>query len=137
MHKTIPIVAGFIVFALVGFYLVSRFMIAQNTNLPEVKEQILGEEIQKEADVVVPNGLLNDCSQYFKQEGQAYQTSCETYPKATVCSYYSALREGQQTVQNLQYSNACAACRFYGETGERTIGTTHYKQLGYTESSCE
>lgn len=137
MQKTIPVVVGFVVIVIVGVFILSRLMTSQTTNLSEVKEQILGEEIQKEADVVVPSDLLNDCSQYFKQEGQAYQTSCETYPKATVCSYYSALREGQQTVQNLQYANACAACRFYGETGERTIGLIKYKQLGYTQSSCE
>ncbi len=137
MQKTIPIVVGLALFALVGILLVSRLMTTQTSNLSDVKEQILGEEIQKDADVVVPTDLLTDCNQFFKQEGQAYQTSCDTYPKATVCSYYSVLREGQQTVQNLQYPNACAACRFYGETGTKQAGNSTYSHLGYTTSTCK
>lgn len=137
MQKTIPIVVGLALFALVGILLVSRLMTTQTSNLSDVKEQILGEEIQKDADVVVPTDLLTDCNQFFKQEGQAYQTSCDTYPKATVCSYYSVLREGQQTVQNLQYPNACAACRFYGETGTKQAGNSTYSHLGYTNSTCK
>ncbi|MBP9781529.1 hypothetical protein KBC89_02645 [Candidatus Woesebacteria bacterium] len=137
MQKTISIFVGLAVLAVVGVFIVSRMTDSQTPFSPDASQKILGEEIQKDTDVAVPTSLSMDCSQFNKQSGQEYQVSCDTFPKEAVCSYYIVSREGQQSIQNLQYTNACAACRFYGETGAKTIGTTQYEHLGYKAGVCE
>lgn len=137
MQKTISIIVGLAVFVVVGVFIVSRITNSQTPFSPDTTQRILGEEIQKDADVAVPASLSMDCSQFFKQSGQEYQVSCDTFPKEAVCSYYVVSRESQQSIQNLQYTNACAACRFYGEAGAKKIGTTQYEHLGYKTGVCE
>lgn len=137
MQKTISIFVGLVVLVVVGIIIVSRVTNSQTPFSPDASQKILGEEIQKDTDVAVPASLSMDCSQFFKQSGQEYQVSCDTFPKETVCSYYIVSREDQQSIQNLQYTNACAACRFYGETGAKKIGTTQYEHLGYVSGVCE
>lgn len=137
MQKVISVFVGLAVLVVVGVIIVSRATDTQAPFSPDTTQRILGEEIQKDADVAVPASLSMDCSQFFKQSGQEYQVSCDTFPKETVCSYYIVSREDQQSIQNLQYTNACAACRFYGETGAKKIGTTQYEHLGYVSGVCE
>ncbi len=137
MQKTITLFVGFVLVVVIGVFIVSRMTDSQTPFSTDATDRILGEEIQKNADVGVPANLSTDCSQFFKQSGQEYQASCDTFPKETVCSYYTVLREGQQTIQNLQYANACAGCRFYGETGTKSLGESSYQHLGYVVGTCE
>jgi hypothetical protein len=106
---------------------------ANSTLIPEEKQT-------KEEDTTkgsVPENLISCDPAYFERGDDDIAPDCDTFGGDKVCSYHTKEQNGKIKNETIQYNNACAACRFYGETGVRKLGSATFTHKGYIEGGCE
>lgn len=85
----------------------------------------------------IPDNLMSCDPNFFKRGGDGIAPDCDTFGGSSVCSFHTKEKNGETKIENIQYNNACTACRFYGETGVREMGSTKFTHHGYLEENCD
>lgn len=85
----------------------------------------------------LPENLIACDPIYFERGEDGIAPDCNTFSGGPVCSYHTKEKNGETKKETIQYTNPCAACRFYGKTGVRKIGSSIFTHHGYIEGGCE
>lgn len=85
----------------------------------------------------IPDNLIQCDPKFFERGADGIAPDCDTFGGDAVCAFHTKDKNGESKIENIQYDNACAACRFYSDTNVREMGSTTYTLHGYLESGCE
>ena len=107
---------------------------AKKTDL--TPDKVKADTKKDQVKIQVPFDLVQCNGKYFKPETNGKLKDCSKFTPETVCSYYKSVKDGQESTLLLEYTNACNACRFYGEAGSKKVGDTEYIHLGYYLGKC-
>ncbi len=105
-------------------------------NPSDSAKETINEENKEETVASIPDNLISCDPAYFKRGTDGIAPDCDTFEEGKVCSYHTKEKNGETKIEPIQYKNACSACRFYGETGIREIGSAKFIHHGYLKEGC-
>ena len=107
-------------------------------NLENTPSNSVNDQDEKSSSSSIPSNLISCDPVYFERDANGIVPDCDTFnDNNKVCSYHTKEQNGKTKNEPIQYKNACSACRFYGETGVRKIGSATFNHHGYIESGCD
>jgi len=104
----------------------------------EKVQDLINKVDQQTQGIIVPANLITACPMIYWQEKneEGMLKDCDEFGSGPVCSYYKEIMNGQEKTKLLEYKTECHACRFYGQTGQTSVGTTELISIGWEKSPC-